>query len=193
MINTASRPGRLLAGVGFFVLVGLSSLPATAADYNYLDAAWVKLDPELGEASTGFRLRASAPIDQGQFMRASYGRIKSDTGQRTSFTRVGLGIASTYSAGSDVYFVLSYEELDHKQAAGDKGYSAELGLSFSEQQRWQLDIGARFLSLDQGGDGLLWRAEGHYRLTSTLAISTTYQYSDTSGEQLEAGLRFFSY
>lgn len=189
MIAVSGRPVRALARAGFFVLATIAAT-AQAAEDNYLEAAWQQLTPDQGDDSQGLRLRISAPLEPGQFLRASYARLRSDSGARSSLISAGLGLSSPLGPNSDMIFTLSYEDVDNKGSAGDKGYAAELGFSFYQQQRWQLELLGRYSDLDRAGDSLDWRAEASLRVRPLMALFAAYTQGELSN-RVDAGLRFY--
>ncbi len=175
------------------VLLTISSAAwGGAPNYNYLDAAWLKIKPDDATVAQadGYRLLLSAPLDEGNFLRASYGRIETDDKARASLTTVGLGSFTRLQAGTDFYGLLSYEEIDDKAAAGDKGLSLELGLRWSAGRRLQLDLGGRYVKLDRRSDETQWFGEAQFHLIPGFALSGRYTLGETD-TRYSIGLRAF--
>ncbi|MGJ8669126.1 MAG: hypothetical protein ACSHXK_06525 [Oceanococcus sp.] len=163
--------------------------------YNYLDASWLKLKPDQSAAaqSDGYRLTTSAPLDGGNFLRASYARVESDSKAKTSLTTIGLGGSTRLQAGTDGYGVLSYEEVDNKATAAgsvadDKGASLELGIRWSAGDSMQLDLGGRYVKLDRAGEDIQWFGEGLIHLTPGFALSGRYTWAEAD-TRYSIGLR----
>lgn len=190
-MHAARRPG-WFCRAGVFVCVVCAPAWASPADYNYLDAAWLKSSPDDAAVadSDGYRLKVSAPLDQNNFLRASYGRLEDDDGAKSSHTSVGLGSYTTLSPGTDFYGLLSYQDIDYKSAAGDKGGALELGLRFIAGQRTQLDLGVAYSKLERAGDEVQWLAEGLLHITPGFALSAQYRLGEADS-RYAVGLRLF--
>lgn len=191
MIFNRRRPG-WIRWAGVFVCAISTSAWSNPPDYNYLEAAWLKSSPDDSAAtdSDGYQIRISAPLDQNNFLRARYARVQDDAGAKSSITAVGLGSYATLSPKTDFYGLLSYQDVDHKSAAGDKGGALELGLRFFATDQLQLDLGGRYRKLDRAGDDVQWFAEGLLHFLPGFALSAQYTLGKADS-RYAVGLRLF--
>ncbi|WP_158523068.1 hypothetical protein [Oceanococcus atlanticus] len=196
MSLTRRRP--MVSGVrfaGVAMLLGAAS-PLTAAplDYNYLQASWLRVSPDLAHAedADGYEARLSAPLEPGSFLRVSYSRYKNDASNaEVSALSGGIGMFSRIAEHADIYGLVSYETLDRKVVDKDSGYAIELGLRWATSSRLELDAGARYLNLDDSPDEVIWFGGLAVQLSPAIALTAQYSQGDDD-RRYTAGLRFFS-
>ena len=200
MIKTLFRPapvrraGILSAHIGAAVLLATSGgAQAGQPTYNYLEASWLNISPKAGsEDASGYQALLSSPLEPGNFLRASYSRSKlDDSGAKTSALSAGLGLYSPMQANTDVYGLVSYEEVDQKSVSKGKGYSLELGFRWLGDGKLEFGGGGRYLNLDDSGDELQWFADVVLALSPAIALSGHYAKGDDDS-RYTLGLRFFS-
>ena len=177
--------------------LSLNSAWANVPNYNYLDAAWLKFQPDQAASveSQGYRLQLASPLEPGNYLHASYSRIEDDNDAKASLLSVGLGAWTSLQRGVDGYAVLSYEDIDNKASASrpevdDKGGSLEMGLRWAVARRLQLDLGGRYIKLDKAGEETQWFAETLLHISPGLALSGRYTWAEADA-RYSVGLRLF--
>jgi hypothetical protein len=172
------------------LMLAVAPLAATADDmsYSFVDAAYVSTDIDgVGPSADGFAVRGSVGFAQNWFAVAEYG---SQSVQGIDIEVIGVGFGGHYGLTEQLDLVgsLGYIEVNLDAPGGlnadDDGYTFDLGLRGRVTEGVELEGGARYTDLSEGGDDTSLFVGGRFHFNKTWAVGAEYQSGDDSSSIL---------
>jgi len=166
------------------LMLAVAPLAAMAEDmsYSYVDLAYVDQDFEgLGPSADGFGLRGSIGFAENWLAFAEYSST-SVQGVDIELTAVGLGGHYGLSEQLDLVGRVGYFEVSVDAGGGlnadDDGYLLDLGLRGQVTEGVELEGGARYTDLSDGGNDTALFVGGRFHFNKTWAVGAEYQSGD---------------
>ena len=166
------------------LMLAVAPLAAMAEDmsYSYVDLAYVDQDFEgLGPSADGFGLGGSIGFAENWLAFAEYSST-SVQGVDIELTAVGLGGHYGLSEQLDLVGRVGYFEVSVDAGGGlnadDDGYLLDLGLRGQVTEGVELEGGARYTDLSDGGNDTALFVGGRFHFNKTWAVGAEYQSGD---------------
>jgi Ax21 family sulfation-dependent quorum factor len=164
------------------LLAALAAAPiaANAGDlsYSYLEAGYLRADPDDFGAEDGFGLHGSGAITDNLHAFAGYDRISIDLGGddfNLSNTRIGLGWNQAVSDNVDLVARVAWERVDADEVDDGNGYSVEVGVRGAITPNFEGSAAVRYTDIEDSDD-------------TQLVLGAQYKFSPTWGLVAEAGI-----
>lgn len=176
------------AMVGGLVLAAapLAAL-ADGMSYSYIDAAYVENDIDGAPTFDGFGLRGSVGFAENWLVFAEYSAT-STQGFDLNTIAVGFGGHYDLSENLDLVGRLGYFDVEVDAGGGldasDDGYLLDLGLRGRVGDAVELEGGARYTDLSDGGDDTALYLGGRFHFNETWALGAEYQSGDDASSIL---------
>jgi hypothetical protein len=154
---------------------------ADGMSYSYVDAAYVENDIDNGPTADGFGLRGSVGFAGNWLAFAEYAST-SVRGVDLDTLAVGLGGHYGIAENLDLVGRLGYYDVEVDAGGGlsasDDGYLMDLGLRGGIGEAVELEGGARYTDLSDGGDDTALYLGGRFHFNRTWALGAEYQSGD---------------
>lgn len=165
------------------LLLAAAPLAALADDmsYSYVDAAYVENDIDGAPTFDGFGLRGSVGFAENWLAFAEY---SSTSTQGVDFNTLAVGLGGHYGLAENLDIVgrLGYFDVEVDAGGGldasDDGYLLDLGLRGGVGDAVELEGGARYTDLSDGGDDTALYLGGRFHFNKTWALGAEYQSGD---------------
>lgn len=165
------------------VLLVAAPLAALADDmsYSYVDIGYVETDIDNAPTADGFGLRGSISFAENWLAFAEY---SAQSVQGIDIDTIAVGIGGHYSLAENLDLVgrIGYYEIDLNAGGGlnasDDGYLLDLGLRGRVGDAVELEGGARYTDLSDGGDDTSLFIGGRFHFNKTWALGAEYQSGD---------------
>ena len=166
------------------LMLAVAPLAAMAEDmsYSYVDLAYVDQDLDgVSSSADGFGLRGSVGFAENWLAFAEY-TSTSVQGVDIELTAVGLGGHYGITDQLDLVGRVGYFEISLDAGGGlnadDDGYLLDLGLRGQVTEGVELEGGARYTDLSDGGDDTALFIGGRFHFNKTWAVGAEYQSGD---------------
>jgi hypothetical protein len=176
------------------LLLAVSPLAAFADEmsYSYVGLDYIETDIDgLGPKADGFAVRGSVGFAEHYFVFAEY-VPQSVANVDIDSMAVGFGGHYGLSDSLDLVGKLGWFQVDLSAPGGldadDDGYLVEAGLRGRVAGSVELEGGARYLDLSDGGDDTSFYAAGRYHFNAMWAVGAEYRSGSDSSSWL-AGVR----
>lgn len=171
------------------LMLALAPLTALADDmsYSYVDLAYVETDIDNAPTADGFGLRGSIGFAENWLAFAEY---SAQSVQGVDIDTIAVGLGGHYGLAENLDLVgrLGYFEVDLNAGGGldasDDGYLFDLGLRGRLGDAVELEGGARYTDLSDGGDDTSLFIGGRFHFNKTWALGAEYQSGDNSSSLL---------
>ena len=166
------------------LMLAAAPLAATAEDmsYSYVDAAYVETDFDaIGPSADGFGLRGSVGFSENWLVFAEYA---SESVAGVDLDSLAVGFGGHYGIAENIDLVgrVGYYELNLDAGGGlnadDDGFLVDLGLRGRLGDAVELEGGARYTDLSDGGDDTALVLGGRFHFNETWAVGAEYQSGD---------------
>ncbi len=176
------------AMVGGLVLAAapLAAL-ADGMSYSYIDAAYVENDIDGAPTFDGFGLRGSVGFAENWLVFAEYSATST---QGFDLNTIAVGFGGHYDLAENLDLVgrLGYFDVEVDAGGGldasDDGYLLDLGLRGRVGDAVELEGGARYTDLSDGGDDTALYLGGRFHFNETWALGAEYQSGDDASSIL---------
>jgi len=163
------------------LLLAVAPLAAMADDmsYSYVDAGYAETDIDgLGPSADGFALRGSIGFGGNWLAFVEYA---DQSVQNVDLETIAVGLGGHYGIANGVDLVghLGYFEVD-VGAFDDDGYLFDLGVRGQIGDAVELEGGARYTDLSDGGDDTALFFGGRFHFNETWALGAEYRTGDDS-------------
>jgi hypothetical protein len=154
---------------------------AEGMSYSYIDAAYVENDIDNGPTADGFGLRGSVGFAENWLAFAEY---SSTSVQGVDLDTLAVGLGGHYGIAENLDLVgrLGYIDVEVDAGGGfsvsDDGYLLDLGLRGGIGDAVELEGGARYTDLSDGGDDTALYFGGRFHFNRTWALGAEYQSGD---------------
>ena len=168
------------------LMLAFAPLAALADDmsYNYIDGAYVQTDIDgVGSSADGWALRGSVGFGQNWFAFAEYAS-QSVQGFDVDSAAIGLGGHYGLTEQLDVVGSVGYFSVDLNPGGSDDGYMLNLGLRGRVTEGVELEGGARYTDLSDGGNDTAFYVGGRFHFNKTWAVGAEYQDGNDSSSIL---------
>ena len=165
------------------LMLAVTPLAAMAEDmsYSYVDLAYVDQDFEgVGPSADGFGLRGSVGFAENWLAFAEY---SSTSVQGVDIEQIAVGLGGHYALTEQLDLVgrVGYFEVSLDAGAlnaDDDGYLLDLGLRGQVTEGVELEGGARYTDLSDGGNDTALFVGGRFHFNKTWAVGAEYQSGD---------------
>lgn len=164
--------------IPLLVAAAMTCAPAVFAaspDFSFVEAGYTQLDFDNKRFEPdGFKIAGSASVSNNLFLTGAY----TDTSDGRDYNALSLGLGYRVAAASntDVYGILSYEELE-QGAADDNGYGLTAGIRSFVSRNLELDGGLSYIDVDKDDETYLYIGASYY-ITPEAALNLAYRTSD---------------
>jgi hypothetical protein len=173
------------------LLLAAAPLAALAEDmsYSYVDLAYVENDIDNAPTADGFGLRGSIGFAENWLAFAEY---SATSVQGVDLDTIAVGFGGHYGLAENLDLVgrLGYFEVEVDAGGGlnasDDGYLFDLGLRGRVGDAVELEGGARYTDLSDGGDDTSLVLGGRFHFNQTWALGAEFQ----SGDDVETILAY---
>jgi hypothetical protein len=171
------------------IVLAAAPLAALAEDmsYSYVDLAYVETDIDNAPTADGFGLRGSIGFAENWLAFAEY---SAQSVQGVDLDTIAVGFGGHYGLAENFDLVgrLGYFEVDVSAGGGlnasDDGYLFDLGLRGRVGDAVELEGGARYTDLSDGGDDTSVFVGGRFHFNQTWALGAEYQSGDDTSSIL---------
>jgi hypothetical protein len=171
------------------LMLALAPLAALADDmsYSYVDLAYVETDISNGPTADGFGVRGSIGFAENWLAFAEY---TAQSVQGIDLDTIAVGFGGHYGLAENLDLVgrLGYFEVDANAGGGlnasDDGFLFDLGLRGRVGDAVELEGGARYTDLSDGGDDTSLFVGGRFHFNKTWALGAEYQSGDDTSSIL---------
>lgn len=167
---------------GLMLAVAPLAAMAEGMSYNYVDLAYVDQDIDgVGPSADGFGLRGSVGFAENWLAFADY---SSTSVQGIDIELLAVGIGGHYGLTDQLDLVgrAGYYEVNLDAGGGinadDNGYLLDLGLRGQVTEGVELEGGARYTDLSDGGNDTAVYVGGRFHFNKTWALGAEYQSGD---------------
>lgn len=175
--------GKVVLGSLMLAATPLAAM-ADEMSYSYVDLAYAETDINgVSDSADGFALRGSVGFAENWF---AFGEFASQSVQSVDIDSYAAGIGGHWGLAEslDVVGSLGYFRVELNGPGGsnfsDDGYLATLGLRGRAGDAVELEGGARYTDLGDGGDSTALYVGGRFHFNRTWALGAEYQDSDDS-------------
>lgn len=168
------------------LMLAVAPLATQAEDmsYNYVDAAYIQTDIDgVGPSADGFALRGSVGFATNWLAFAEYS-TQSVSGFDIDTMAVGFGGHYGLAENMDLVGRLGYFQVDASPGGDDDGYLLDVGLRGRVTEGVELEGGARYTDLSDGGNDTAFYAGGRFHFNKTWALGAEYQSGEDSSSIL---------
>ncbi|MFT6896830.1 MAG: opacity protein-like surface antigen [Paraglaciecola sp.] len=158
-------------------LLGAPAVFAASPNFNYVEGGYTKLDFDKSNFEPdGVKISGSASVSNNLFLNGSY----SDASDRVDYNQLSLGLGYRVAANSntDVYGIVSYEEMEIGNV-DDNGYGLTAGVRSFITPNIELDGGLSYVDIDRNDETFLNLGASYY-ITKEAAVNVAYRTSDDS-------------
>jgi opacity protein-like surface antigen len=158
-------------------LLGAPAVFAASPNFNYVEGGYTRLDFNNSNVEPdGFKVSAWALVSNNLFFNGSY----TDASDGVDFNQLSLGLGYRVAAASntDVYGIVSYEEMEIGNF-DDNGYGLTVGVRTFVTPNIELDGGLSYLDIDNNDETFLNLGASYY-ITKEAAVNVAYRTSDDS-------------
>jgi Ax21 family sulfation-dependent quorum factor len=158
------------------LLAALAAAPSAFAgdlSYSWLEAGYLRADPDGFDAENGFGIRGSGAITDNLHVFGGFDRVSIDVADQDfdlDQFRLGLGYNTPISDNADFVVRAAYERIDADDFADGNGYSIEAGVRGSLSANFEGSAALRYTDIEDGDDTQLVLA-GQYKFNPTWGIS----------------------
>lgn len=179
--------------IALALITALAAAPAAYAgdlSYSYLEAGYLRADPDGFDAENGFGLRGSGAITDnlhvfGGFDRYSIDIVDADLD--VDQFRLGLGYNTAIGDSTDFVARVAYERFDADDLVDGNGYSVEAGVRTAFAPNFEGSAALRYTDVEDTDDTQLVLA-GQYKFNPTWGVSAELAVSN-DGNALFIGPR----
>lgn len=165
------------------LMLAATPLAAMADDmsYSFVDLAYVETDIDNAPTADGFALRGSVGFAENWLAFAEY---SDQSVQGIDITQFAVGLGGHYGITDNLDLVgrLGYFKVELDAGGGgnadDDGYLLDLGLRGRVGDAVELEGGARYTDLSDGGDDTALFVGGRFHFNKTWALGAEYQSGD---------------
>jgi hypothetical protein len=165
------------------LMLAATPLAAMADDmsYSYVDLAYVETDIDNAPTADGFGLRGSVGFAENWLAFAEY---SDQSVQGIDITQYAVGLGGHYGVADNLDLVgrLGYFKVELDAGGGlnadDDGYLIDFGLRGRVGDAVELEGGARYTDLTDGGDDTSLFVGGRFHFNQTWALGAEYQSGD---------------
>ena len=159
------------------LLAALAATPfaAQAGDlsYTWLEAGYLRADPDGFDAENGFGIRGSGAITESLHVFGGFDRISVDNDfgdADIDNLRFGFGYNTPISDNTDLVARVAYERIDIDRLGDVDGYSVEAGVRTAFSPHFEGSAALRYTDVD-GADDTALVLGGQYKFNATWGIS----------------------
>lgn len=148
---------------------------AASPDFNYVEGGYTELEFDNSNFEPdGIKVSGSASVSKNLFLNGSY----SDASDGADYNQLSLGLGYRVAANSntDVYGIVSYEELEIGKS-DDNGYGLTAGVRSFVTANIELDGGLSYIDIDNNDETFLNLGASYY-ITPVAAVNLAYRTSD---------------
>ena len=176
------------------ILLALAPLAALADDmsYSFVGIDYVETDVDgLGESADGVAARGSVGFAEHYFV---FGEFVTQSVADIDIDQISVGLGGHYGLAENLDLVgkLGWTQFDLSAPGGldadDDGYLLEVGLRGRVADSVELEGGARYTDLSDGGDETSLYVAGRYHFNDMWAVGAEYRSGDDASTWL-AGVR----
>jgi len=150
---------------------------AASPNFNYVEGGYTKLDfDNVNFEPDGFKVSGSASVSNNLFLNGSY----TDASDGVDYNHLSLGLGYRVAAASntDVYGIVSYEEMELGNF-DNNGYGLTAGVRSFITPNIELDGGLSYIDIDKNDETYLNLGASYY-ITHVAAVNVAYRTSDDS-------------
>lgn len=176
------------------LLAALAATPfaASAGDlsYSYLEAGYLRADPDGLDAENGFGIRGSGAITDNLHVFGGFDRYSVDVIDEdfdVDQFRLGLGYNTPITDSTDFVARVAYERFDAEDLVDGNGFSVEAGVRSAFSPNFEGSAALRYTDVEDSNDTQLVLG-GQYKFNATWGVSAEVALSD-DGNSLFIGPR----
>jgi Ax21 family sulfation-dependent quorum factor len=147
--------------------------PAAELSYTYLEAGYLRVDPDNGGSENGFAIRGSGALNKNFHVFGAYEKVDVASVDINSW-RLGLGYNYNIGGSTDLYARFAYEKID-AEFFDDNGWSAEVGVRGALGDHFEAYAGLRYTKFDE--DDTSGVIGGQYQFDETWGLAADLNFN----------------
>jgi Ax21 family sulfation-dependent quorum factor len=147
--------------------------PAAELSYTYLEAGYLRVDPDNVGSENGFAIRGSGALNENFHVFGAYENVDVSSIDIDSW-RLGLGYNYNMGGSTDLYARFAYEKID-VEFFDDNGWSAEVGVRGALSDNFEGYAGLRYTKFDD--DDTSGVIGGQYKFNPTWGLAADLSFN----------------